>query len=253
MRMLETKKVSVRFGGVQALSAVDIAVGEWEVVGILGPNGAGKTTLFNCVSGFVEPNNGRVLIRGHDVTHMRPDERVRLGLGRTFQHGGLVRSFTVLENLVAAQHTLTGYGDLSGLLGTSSSFHQERRVRARALRALEFMGIEDLATEDLGSLPYGILKIVEVATTLAVNPEVVILDEPFAGMGAEEARHFGDRMLEMRTELGLSVVVIDHHAPEVLRISDHVYVLNFGQMLAEGDPAEVREHPAVLEAYMGGG
>jgi len=251
--VLETRGVSIRFGGVQALSSVDLRIGEGEIVGILGPNGAGKTTLFNCVSGFYRPDEGSVSLFGEDVTQAKPEARAQMGLGRTFQQVGLVRSFTVLENLVVAQHASIRSSGLAAVLGLPAARREERELRRRADRVLDFMGLGDVRHRPIGGLPYGTLKMVEVAAVLATDPSILMLDEPLAGASSEEGSAFCDRVEDMRRELGLSIILIEHHVPLVLRTSDYVYVLNFGSLLAEGTPDEVRGNPAVAEAYMGEG
>ena len=253
MPVLEVKDVGIRFGGVQALSGIDFAVNENEIVGILGPNGAGKTTLFNCVSGFYTPNSGRIFVHGEDVTGLRPDERAARGIGRTFQQVGLVRSFTVLENLVVAQHGSVRYGLLAGLFGAPWTLREERELRRRGMRVLDFMGLADLKDAPVGALPYGTLKMCEVAAVLATDPQVLMLDEPLAGTGPEEGDAFCARLEDMRRELGISIVMIEHHVPLVLKTADYIYVLNFGAMLAQGLPDDIRQNAAVAEAYMGEG
>ena len=253
MPVLEVQEVGIRFGGVQALDSVDFAVNELEIVGILGPNGAGKTTLFNCVSGFYAPNSGRISIHGDDVTALRPDERAARGLGRTFQQVGLVRSFSVLENLVVAQHRSVQYGLLAGLFGAPWSLREERVLRERAMRVLDFMGLARLRDMPVGGLPYGTLKMCEVAAVLATDPDILMLDEPLAGTGPEEGEEFCDRLKDMRRELGISIVMIEHHVPLVLKTADYIYVLNFGALLAQGLPDEIRVNEDVAEAYMGAG
>ncbi|MBW3561525.1 MAG: ABC transporter ATP-binding protein [Actinobacteria bacterium] len=253
MSVLEGRDVSIRFGGVQALDSVDFSVDEWEIVGLIGPNGAGKTTFFNCVTGFYKPDTGSVLVRGQDVTDLRPDERTHLGIGRTFQQVGLVQSFTVLENLLVSQHQKIRYGTGAGMFGLPHTWREERVLRERAMEILDYMELEHLAGSKLGGLPYGMLKRVETAAVLATDPDIMMLDEPLAGMGPEEANEYGDRLLEMRRDLGLTIVMVDHHVPLVLRVADYVYVLNFGKVLAQGDPDDIRDDPAVVEAYMGEG
>lgn len=253
MAVLEARNVSIRFGGVRALDDVDFSVGEWEIVGLIGPNGAGKTTFFNCVTGFYKPDTGRIVVRDADVTDLRPDERTHLGIGRTFQQVGLVRSFTVLENMLVAQHQKVRYGAGSGMFGMPWSYREERILRERAMEILDFLELDHLADARLSGLPYGTLKMVETAAVLATDPDILMLDEPLAGMGPEEANAYGDRLLEMRRELGLTIVMVDHHVPLVLRVADYVYVLNFGRVLAEGDAEGIRDNKAVVEAYMGEG
>ncbi len=253
MSVLSADNISIRFGGLQALDSVTFNVNEHEIVGLIGPNGAGKTTFFNCVTGFYTPDTGDVFIGDHRVTDLRPDQRTHLGLGRTFQQVGLVRSFTVLENLLVAQHQKVRYGTGAGLLGLPWSLGEERQMRHRAMEVLDYLGLAHLAARSLGGLSYGMLKQVEVAAVIATDPEVLMLDEPLAGLGPEESEEFGERLLQMRSELGLTLVVIEHHVPFMLRVCDYLYVLNFGKLLAEGKPDAIRTNTAVAEAYMGEG
>jgi branched-chain amino acid transport system ATP-binding protein len=251
--ILATDGVSIRFGGLQALNDVTFEIHDGEIVGLIGPNGAGKTTLFNCVTGFYRPNSGRVYFRGADVTDLRPDQRTHLGIGRTFQQVGLVRSFSVLENVMVAQHQKIRYDSFGGMFGSPTSFAEEALVRDRAFEVLDYMGLLELAHAPLDGLPYGVLKQVEVAAVLGTDPDVLMLDEPLAGLAPEEGEAFGDRLLTMRDELGLTVLVIEHHVPFMLRICDYIYVLNFGELLAEGEARQIRGNVAVAEAYMGEG
>jgi branched-chain amino acid transport system ATP-binding protein len=253
MTALQTDGVAIRFGGVQALAGIDLRIDDGEIVGILGPNGAGKTTLFNCISGFATPNRGRIRLFDEDVTDLPPEARAARGLGRTFQQVGLVRSFTVLENLIVAQHASIGYGDVAGVLAAPWALQQERELRRRADELLDFMGLMRVRDRPIGGLPYGTLKMVEVAAVVATDPRILMLDEPLAGASTEEGAAFCDRLREMRRDLGLTIVMIDHHVPLVLGVSDYVYVINFGAMLAEGEPEDVRKNQAVAEAYMGEG
>ena len=251
--ILHTEEIALRFGGLQALDRVTFQVNDGEIVGLIGPNGAGKTTFFNCVSGFYTPDTGRVYYRGRDMTDLRPDQRVHLGIGRTFQQVGLVRSFSVLENVMVAQHQKIQYDTGGGMFGSPQSLAEERLVRERAFEVLDYMGLLHLAHTRLGDLSYGTLKQVEVAAVLGTDPDLMMLDEPLAGLAPEEGERFGDLILEMREELGLTVVVIEHHVPFVLKVCDYIYVLNFGQLLAEGEPHDIRGNVAVAEAYMGEG
>jgi branched-chain amino acid transport system ATP-binding protein len=251
MSVLETLGVSVRFGGVYANTDVSISVGEWEIVGVIGPNGAGKTTLFNIITGFYKPDRGRVLYRGRDVTGLAVHERAALGLGRTFQNVGLVKGSTVRENLLTAQHLEADYSIVSGMLGAPGSFAIEHELRERADAIADIMGLGDILDTYVVGLPYGVLKRVEIATVLATDPDVLLLDEPSSGMGPEEAHDLGDTLLRLRKAFGLSIVMIEHHVPLVVRVCDYVYCLNFGQLLAEGLPDEVRNHPQVVTAYLG--
>ena len=251
MSVLETVSVSVRFGGVFANTDVSMSVGEWEIVGIIGPNGAGKTTAFNVITGFYHPNAGRVMYKGRDVTDLGVHERAALGMGRTFQNVGLVKGSTVRENLLTAQYLEADYSTLAGMLGAPRTFVGERALGRRADAIAEIMGLGDILDTQVAGLPYGVLKRTEIATVLATDPDVLLLDEPSSGMGPEEAHQLGDTLLDLRREFGLSIAMIEHHVPLVVRVCDYVYCLNFGQLLAEGRPEEVRNHPQVVTAYLG--
>jgi branched-chain amino acid transport system ATP-binding protein len=251
MSVLETHELSIRFGGVQANLDVSVAVGEWEIVGVIGPNGAGKTTLFNMITGFYRPDSGRIVYRGRDITRLPVHERAALGLGRTFQNVGLVKGATVRDNLVTAQYLQADYGSIAGMLGSRRSFASERLLRAKADALADVLGLGDLLDTQVAGLPYGTLKRVEIATVLATDPEVLLLDEPSSGMGPEEAHRLGDTLLELRRQFGLSIVMIEHHVPLVVRVCDYVYCLDFGQLLTHGSPQDVRNHPQVVAAYLG--
>jgi len=251
MSVLEIDGVSIGFGGIKALQDVSIRAGEWEIVGIIGPNGAGKTTLFNCITGFYKATSGRIRYRGQDITGLPVHRRTALGIGRTFQNVGLVKNATVATNLATAQHLQIDYDPWAGIAGSPATFAEERRVAERGELILDLLGLRDVRGERVADLPYGVLKRVEIATVLATDPDLLLLDEPGSGMGPEEAHALGDTLLELRREFGLTVVMIDHHVPLVTRVSDYVYCLNFGEVLAEGRPDDVRRHPEVVRAYLG--
>jgi branched-chain amino acid transport system ATP-binding protein len=251
MAILTTDSVSIRFGGLQALSQVSIDVREFEIVGLIGPNGAGKTTFFNCVTGFYRPRPGRVWFKGVDVTRLAPHRRFAMGMGRTFQNVGLVKTGTVLTNLLSAQHLAAEYSAAAALLGSPASIAGERELYRRADALLELLGLHDLRDAPVQGLPYGTLKRVEIATALATDPDLLLLDEPSSGMGPQEAHHLGDELLALRREFDLTILMIEHHVPLVARVCDHVYVLNFGEVLVDGAPADVQRHPEVVAAYIG--
>jgi|SRR5581483_6929901 len=251
MSVLEVQRCSIRFGGVQAARDVSLKAGEWEIVGVIGPNGAGKTTTFDIISGFYRPDEGRVWFKGRDVTGLGVHERTALGMGRTFQNVGLVKGSTVRENLLTAQHLEAGYCALAGMLGLPSTFAAERRLRARAEALAGILGLTELLDTRVAGLPYGVLKRVELGAVLATDPDLLLLDEPTSGMGPEEAHAFGAMLLELRFEFDLTVVMIEHHVPLVAQVCDYVYCLNFGELLAEGRPEEVRANPEVIRAYLG--
>ena len=250
--VLEVKDTGIRFGGLVALEGVNVSVPEWEIVGLIGPNGAGKTTLFNCIMGAYTPNTGKIYYRGRDISLLPTHRRTALGIGRTFQNIGLIRGLTVLENFLVAQHPRIAYGSLSGILGSPRVLAEERQLRRNAMEVLDFIGLAHLADSQLDGLPYGTLKLLEVGTVLATDPELLLLDEPSSGMGPDEAHEFGERLLELRKTLNLTVLMIEHHVPLVVGVCDYVYVLNFGKLLTEGKPNDVRRHPEVVAAYLGG-
>ncbi len=251
MSVLEVVHASIAFGGVRANSDVSITIGEWEIVGIIGPNGAGKTTAFNIVTGFYEPDSGVVRFKGKDVTTIGVHERTALGMGRTFQNVGMVKGVTVRDNLKSAQHLRATYATIAGMIGHPRSFRSEDDLDDRAERLVELLELKHLLDEQVAGLPYGDLKRVELATVLATDPDVLLLDEPTSGMGPEESEELGDTLLQLRKDFGLSIAMIEHHVPMVVRICDYVYCLAFGQMLAEGKPDAVRNDPEVVRAYLG--
>jgi branched-chain amino acid transport system ATP-binding protein len=251
LAVLEVQDLGIRFGGLQALDSVNFKAEEYEVIGIMGPNGAGKTTAFNCINGFYTPTSGKVLYRGNDITGMRPDQRAALGLGRTFQNIGLVRSMTVLENLLTSQHARIRYSAVEGMFGSPTAWKAEADLERRAREVLDFMGIGHLASTKLAGLPYGTLKMVEASAVLATDPDCLLLDEPSAGMAPEESHDFGEILLRIRRELGVTILMIEHHVPLMVGVCDYIYVLNFGKLLVEGLPAEIQSHPEVITAYFG--
>ena len=249
--MLETKGCSIQFGGVRAASDVSIFVGEWEIVGVIGPNGAGKTTTFNMITGFYSPDSGKVEFKGQDVTSLDVHQRTAIGMGRTFQNVGMVKGATVRDNLKSAQHLLASYSTVSGMLGVPRTYRTEGELDDRADRLVELLDLRELLDEQVAGLPYGDLKRIELATVLATDPDVLLLDEPTSGMGPEESEQLGDTLLQLRRDFGLTVLMIEHHVPMVVRVCDYVYCLSFGSMLAHGKPDEVRQHPEVIRAYLG--
>ena len=252
MSVLEVSDITIRFGGLTAVDGLSLVVNEWEIVGLMGPNGAGKTTAFNCITGFYKADQGHVFYRCNDVTKLPPHRKAALGIGRTFQNVGMVKSETVLENLLTAQHTKAGYGALAGLTGLGVVRQREKDLHAHADALLDLLGLGQFRDRPLGSLSYGTLKLLELGCALASDPDLLLLDEPSSGMGPEEAHELGERLLTLRRELGVTMLLIEHHVPLVAAVCDYVYVLNFGRLLAEGDPDHVRNHPEVVAAYLGG-
>jgi len=248
---LEAKDVSVRFGGLQALDSVEVEVGEWEIVGLIGPNGAGKTTFFNVLTGLVRPQSGTVRLRGTNVTRLPTHRRVAMGMARTWQNLGVVPALTPLQNLLAAQHGHIRYSPLAGMTGLPGTLLEERELVRNAEEILDFLGLSEVRNEPVGGLPYGTQKLCDLATALATDPTVLLLDEPSSGMGPEEMRRLGAILSFLREELNLTILMIEHHVPLVVDVCDFVYVLNFGKLLTRGEPASVQKHPDVIAAYLG--
>jgi branched-chain amino acid transport system ATP-binding protein len=251
-QVLEVRNVSIRFGGLKALDGVDIDVGEWEIVGLIGPNGAGKTTFFNCLMSIYKADKGKVVYRGTDVTKVQTHKKTAMGMGRTWQNLGVIRSLSVLDNVLTAQHAHARTGALSGLLGSPPSFAEEKELRANAFEILDFLGLLPVAHETVGGLPYGTQKMCDLAMALATDPDLLLLDEPSSGMGPEEAHQLGTTLRFLRDSLNLTILMIEHHVPLVVGLCDYVYVLNFGKLLAKGEPKEIQKHPEVVAAYLGG-
>ncbi|MGH9036447.1 MAG: ABC transporter permease subunit [Acidimicrobiia bacterium] len=248
---LDVTGVSVRFGAVQALGDVSLRIEPGELVGIIGPNGAGKTTLFNVCSGFQAPVAGGVVLDGLDITRLGASARVDAGLGRTFQTPRLVASMSVFENLLVAAHPRLRHGLPAEVLGFSYALRDEASERERVRRLLEVLGLSDLAERAAGDLPSGLLKVLEVARALVEEPRVLLLDEPSAGLDPSETRWLGDLVRAVVGELGVSVALIEHDMSLVMGVSDFIYVLESGTLLASGRPEEIRRDPRVIAAYLG--
>ncbi|HUR13941.1 MAG TPA: branched-chain amino acid ABC transporter ATP-binding protein/permease [Mycobacteriales bacterium] len=250
--LLVAKSVSVRYGGVQALVDLDIEVRRSEIVGLIGANGAGKSTFFNAVSGLA-PTTGSIRYRDSELLGLPASSRSARGVARTFQDMGLVRGDTVRENVLLAQTWIASYPAVTGLLALGGSVGTERELRRRADEALELFGLTHLADERLGDLPYGTMRIVEIAAAVASGPDLLLLDEASAGLTPDEAHALGDRFQALRDELGLTLVVIEHHVPLIARTCDYCYCLESGALIAQGTPAEVVAQPRVVESFLGRG
>ena len=244
--------VTVQYGGVRALDDVSLEVRRGEIVGLIGANGAGKSTFFNAVSGLA-PTRGSITYRGRELVGANPAGRSRAGVARTFQDMGLVRANTVRDNILLSQTWLAGYPAAAGIVGLFSAIPDERDLRRRADLALELFGLDHLAGETLGDLPYGTMRIVEIAAAVASGPDLLLLDEATAGLTPEEAYQLGDRFLALRDELGLTLVVIEHHVPLIARVCDYCYCLESGALIADGTPAAVTAQPRVIASFLGKG
>ena len=249
--VLKVERVTVSFGGLVAVADASLEVRRGQIVGLIGPNGAGKTTLFNSISGVVHPDAGRVSMLGRDISGLPAHERARRGLARTFQQIGLAKDQTVLENMLLAQHLLAGYGSARALLRTPAVERSEQEMEVRARAAISALGFEGREDTPVRLLSGGQQRIVEVGCVLLTDPELLMLDEPSAGMAPAMVENLAVRLRELRDELGRTVLLIEHNVPLVLDVSDYIYVLNFGRVLAHGTPDEILAHPEVIGAYLG--
>jgi branched-chain amino acid transport system ATP-binding protein len=239
MGLLSLENASLRFGGIVALDDVSLEAQEGTIFGLIGPNGAGKTTAFNVITRLYRLDSGDVVFDGKSILHTPPSRVVQLGIARTFQNVELFPTMTVLENVLVGAHTI-------------ARFKSERSIRAKAAETLAFVGIADVANRPASGLPFGTLKRVELARALVSEPRLLLLDEPAGGLNHEEVDDLAEFIRRLRDELKLTVLLVEHHMNLVMRVSDHVHVLNFGRTIASGPPDEVRRDPGVIEAYLGG-
>jgi branched-chain amino acid transport system ATP-binding protein len=248
--ILAVEGIGIGFGGLRALDAVGFSVAQGEVFAIIGPNGAGKTTLFNIVSGLYRPDAGTVRLEGRDVTGLEPHRLAALGLSRTFQNLQLFHRMTAAENVMVGRHLRESRSVPRHLFAPRAVWREERAEREKALELLGLVGLRDAAEQPAGALPHGAAKRLEIARALAVEPKVLLLDEPAAGCNATETAEI-EALVRRIAGGGVTVVLVEHDMRLVMRLSDRVHVLNHGRTLAEGRPAEVRLNPAVVEAYLG--
>lgn len=251
MALLRTRDVTIHFGGIAALSEVDLTIQNKEIVGLLGPNGAGKSTLFNVITGFLRPDFGRILLEEDDISHFLPYERVRVGLGRTFQHVKLFRNLTVYENLLVAQHRHLSGGGFAAMFRTPRWRRDEKEARARADRMLEIVNLAPWRDRTPPEISYGTTRFLELACVLSLDPKVLLLDEPASGIQQKESEALGPTLKRIRDESSLSILLIEHDMNLLLGTAERIYALDFGKVIAEGTPDEVVHNDLVLESYLG--
>jgi branched-chain amino acid transport system ATP-binding protein len=249
--LLEVDGISVRFGALLALNGVSLRVPRGEIAAIIGPNGAGKTTLLNCISGFYQPSQGRIVFDGRDRTRLSPPDVAALGIARTFQNVALFRGMSVLDNIMTGRILKMRGSFLLDALWWGPARRQELAHRAFVERIIDFLEIQAIRKTPAGLLPYGLQKRVELARALAAEPQLLLLDEPMAGMNVEEKEDMCRFILDVNGEFGTTIALIEHDMGVVMDICDHIVVLDYGRKIADGTPEQVRKDQAVLDAYLG--
>ncbi|MBM4340857.1 MAG: ABC transporter ATP-binding protein [Deltaproteobacteria bacterium] len=248
---LEVKNVTLNFGGVMALHNVDLTVHTGEFVSVIGPNGAGKTSLMNSITGYYHPQSGKVLFNGEEIMGHHPHEITKQGIGRTYQNIELFPGMTVLSNMLLARHLYCDYGFGKAALFSRSVRNQEVEHRQVLEELIDFLEMQPIRKKPVGSLPYGLRKRVELGRALALEPKLLVLDEPFAGMTLEEKEDMVRFLLELNSAWGQTMVLVEHDMSIVMSVSQRIMVLNFGEKIAEGTPEEIQNHPEVIKAYLG--
>ena len=248
--VLQMENVVMQFGGVRAIDGLSLEVNRGEIVALIGPNGAGKTTAFNCITGIYTPTSGAVKFDGRDLRGNAPDAITKLGIARTFQNIRLFSNLTVFDNVLIAEHLRVKDNVFSATLRLNRK--EEERMRAETEQLLQEQGLYAYKDDIASSLPYGLQRRLEIARALATKPELLLLDEPAAGMNPQETQELTDFIVKIRDQYHLSIFMIEHHMDLVMQISERIYVLNFGRLIAHGTPEEIQNNQEVIDAYLGG-
>jgi branched-chain amino acid transport system ATP-binding protein len=249
--LLSLERVAKSFGGIKAIADVSFVVEERQIFGLIGPNGAGKTTLFNCITGHYQPSAGAVRFQGRSIVGQKPHQIALGGIARTFQNVRLFGEMSVLQNVMVAAHHRTRAGVLGAMLRTQTYQHDERTLRTRAEELLEIFSLRPLAEEQANSLPYGSQRRLEIARALMLEPKLLLLDEPAAGLNSSEAETLKQQIKWLRERFALAIMLVEHNMQVVMGACEHVHCVDHGETIAQGKPGEVQNHPAVLAAYLG--
>lgn len=251
--ILEVENLWKHFGGLTAVSGYELKLPRGAIYGLIGPNGAGKTTVFNLISGVLKPSRGRIFFKGRDITHLRPDAIAALGLTRTFQNLRLFPSLTVEENLKVAAHVHARCGFVPTLFCAPFFFREEKAIERKVDAMLERFGMREFRREFATNLPYGLQRKLDIARALMTEPELILLDEPSAGMNTREAEDLARLVVEIKRDLNLTMVIVEHRMSFVMGLAEVIQVLDYGSIIATGTPEEIRKNPRVIEAYLGTG
>jgi len=250
---MAVQKISMLFGGVNAITDLSFELQEGEIFALIGPNGAGKSTVFNCINGIYKPTRGNIFFEGEEITNLRPHKIARKGIARTFQNIALFRNMTVLDNLLLGRNLHLKAGVIRGGLFLGKALREELANREVVERVIDFLEIENVRKKLVGSLPFGIQRRVELGRALAMDPKLLLLDEPVSGMNVEETEDMARFILDINEEFGMTILLVEHDMGVVMDISDRILVINFGEKITEGKPEVVAKNPLVIKAYLGEG